>query len=742
MKLSILSIALLLLTTSSDALLGLGQDTLYPPDACGNACLSYFKSYRLTCSTLKEPTSHSGMMNMAASSSTGPLYVTTNQCRAANAAYIASVAWCWELNCLEISNISNKKFVNAWAKILPGVNATSFIDAISNGPPTEHDIPDQKDPFLENPLLVDDKLFQEKYITNKNFKNAEVTAARMGFTLIMITWALVFAGIFYNCVEKFHLDEKVLPTSVRVFFRKNILYPALFKEKCSVPLSLSEGTPIDYVPPRIVTLAIAAYYIINILFCAVPYHAYWDFVWYPHNTYLQMCMYVGNRTGILSFANIPVLILFASRNNIYQWLTGWSYSTFQHFHRHVSIICALEAIVHSIIYTAKYLHKPNNASVFAKEAAEPYFIWGIVATVICSIMPVLAVLKLRQLSYEIFMFFHYVLAALFIVGCYYHVYIHFNVKYGYVHWIYAAIAVWAFDIVMRLVKIICVKIKGCRSICTVELVDQESRTMKLTYTYPYAKQNTIGNYYYLYFATIYPFFTSHPFTVAEWHEQTDHVSSSDSEDSFKNEHVVIEKSASDQSTFSFYVQAQKGTTRKIYKQLEANNFKPIEIFSFLEGPYGSYESSTFDDHDFVILLTGGIGNTIILNYLSHFLQYKREKCFPNDTVKLSIMHTDRFNNRLEFLKSKINDILPESSLEDVEVDLHSTLNSGRLDIAQYLKDKVTNIETSYPYGKRRIAVVCCGPAKFNDICRKTCVELQANIHNDTIVSYITDPFEW
>ncbi|TID29437.1 hypothetical protein CANINC_001960 [Pichia inconspicua] len=693
------TLGLLLLTSSSNALLGLGQDTLYPPDACGNACLAYFKTYRLTCSTLKEPSSHSGHGSAAA-----PVYVTSNKCRATNYPYIASVAWCWERNCLEISNISNKKFVHAWSEAIPGVNETSFIDALSKGAPTKYDVPKQKDPFLNEPVLVDDELFNIKYTTTRNFKSAELTAARMGFTLIMITWAL---------------------------------------EKCSVPLSLTEGIPIDYVPPRIVSLTIAAYYIINILFCAVPYRAYWEFAFYSHNTYLQMCMYVGNRTGILSFANIPVLILFASRNNIYQWLTGWSYATFQHYHRHVSIICTLEAIVHSIIYTAKYLHKPNNAAAFAKEAAKPYFVWGIVATVICSIMPALAVLKLRRMSYEIFMFFHYVFAALFIVGCYYHVYIKFKVKYGYVQWIYASIAVWAFDIVMRFAKIMYIKFRGCKSKCVVELVDHESKTLKLTYTYPHAKQTTIGNYYYLYFTTVFPFFTSHPFTVAEWHDPNHDIvsSTSDSEDSSKNEEI-IEKSRSTESTISFYVQVQKGTTRKIYRQLEANDFKPIEIFSFLEGPYGTYESGTFDDHDFVILLTGGIGNTVVLNYLMHFVQYKNHKCLPNDTVKLSIMQSDRFNSRLDFLKSRIDAILPKRMSSDVEIDLHSTLNSARLDVAQYLNDKVTSIETTYPRGTRRIAVVCCGPPKFNDVCRRTCVELQTKIQNDTVVNYVTDPFEW
>ncbi|GMG18958.1 unnamed protein product [Ambrosiozyma monospora] len=80
--------------------------------------------------------------------------------------------------------------------------------------------------------------------------------------------------------------------------------------------------------------------------------------------------------------------------------------------------------------------------------------------------------------------------------------------------------------------------------------------------------------------------------------------------------------------------------------------------------------------------------------------------------------------------------------KDVELMFHDTGSNGRLDINRYLVDKVEEIEKCYPCGKRRIGVVVCGPAKFTDVCRRTCVELQDKIHGDTVVSYITDPFDW
>lgn len=53
----------------------------------------------------------------------------------------------------------------------------------------------------------------------------------------------------------------------------------------------------------------------------------------------------------MAFSNLAVIWMFAGRNNVFLWLTGWKYSTFSIFHRHVARIATLEAIVHSISYT-------------------------------------------------------------------------------------------------------------------------------------------------------------------------------------------------------------------------------------------------------------------------------------------------------------------------------------------------------------------------------------------------------
>lgn len=67
---------------------------------------------------------------------------------------------------------------------------------------------------------------------------------------------------------------------------------------------------------------------------------------------IQHWRYIADRTGIISYANLPPLWMFSGRNNIFLWLTGWSFSSFNIFHRHIARVATIQAIVHSIGWSA------------------------------------------------------------------------------------------------------------------------------------------------------------------------------------------------------------------------------------------------------------------------------------------------------------------------------------------------------------------------------------------------------
>jgi hypothetical protein len=69
----------------------------------------------------------------------------------------------------------------------------------------------------------------------------------------------------------------------------------------------------------------------------------------------QILRYSADRTGIMAFANLPLVWVFGGRNNIFLWATGWSFPSFNIFHRHVARVATLQAVVHSILYIVMYI---------------------------------------------------------------------------------------------------------------------------------------------------------------------------------------------------------------------------------------------------------------------------------------------------------------------------------------------------------------------------------------------------
>lgn len=104
----------------------------------------------------------------------------------------------------------------------------------------------------------------------------------------------------------------------------------------------------------------------------------------------------------MSFANFPLLWLFGGRNNILMWATGWSFATFNIYHRHVARVATLQGVAHSVLYVVIYIRGkwrtvpmhtacsfligmlssiPNVANKLWKGLSKVYVLWGILVSV-------------------------------------------------------------------------------------------------------------------------------------------------------------------------------------------------------------------------------------------------------------------------------------------------------------------------------------------------------------------------
>lgn len=125
------------------------------------------------------------------------------------------------------------------------------------------------------------------------------------------------------------------------------------------------------VPTRLEFIIIYLYYVISIVLCAVNYRGFEGNILYVFSFFScrastnlspnswakvppQTWRYLADRTGIICYANLPILWMFSGRNNIFIWLTGWEFSVFNLFHRHIARVATLQAIIHSVAYTVFY----------------------------------------------------------------------------------------------------------------------------------------------------------------------------------------------------------------------------------------------------------------------------------------------------------------------------------------------------------------------------------------------------
>lgn len=276
-------------------------------------------------------------------------------------------------------------------------------------------------------------------------------------------------------------------------FDAYFLVPPLIGNRHNVPIFNMFN-----MPTRGQALFIAYLITINIILCAVGIESAQPNAWYA-STAREVVTYVSNRVGVLSFANIPLLVLYSSRNNVLLWLTNWSHSTFLLLHRWVAVICVIEACLHSVIYLQIYDVDGKHSS----GSQLPYWYWGIIATLGLVIIIPMSILPIRQKCYEFFLAWHIVLSLLALVGCFLHIFYRYAWQWGYENYIYIAFAIWAFEIGFRFLR------TARQGICMahIEVIDDD-------YVKLFIPGVAAHGHVYLYFPTLtWRIWENNPFSV-------------------------------------------------------------------------------------------------------------------------------------------------------------------------------------------------------------------------------------
>jgi len=224
------------------------------------------------------------------------------------------------------------------------------------------------------------------------------------------------------------------------------------------------------------------------------------------------------------------------------------------------------------------------------------------------------------------------MAIIFIVGCWYHVLL---LEFGHIEWLYAAIAIWAFDRFLRIVRLLVLNISWSmnRNTCTANLRMVGPDAIKARVSVGYNLDFKPGQYVFVYFLR-FNFWESHPFTVAAYD---------------------VDKETG-QPTMTLLFRTHEGVTRKMERYLEAG---PQTIACLVEGPYGHH--LPVEQYDNVLLLAGGVGITAILPYLRYFATL--------NSARVRFEWVVRDEDSINWFKE---DIAQAANAPNVEVQLHVT----------------------------------------------------------------------
>ncbi|KAK4223854.1 putative ferric reductase transmembrane component [Podospora fimiseda] len=673
------------------------------PSYCGQACHWPMLSYRLECTPQDAVPDVSGW------------YPDSAECKANDTPYLTTLAWCLHTRCRKEHTISQLEqfweeqvtrniavYTNTSKKQLPAKwSYGQTLDHITKPPTQELGPPDTT--ILNFTALVPESKFILQFNTGAGITEEQRKGATYGIVILVIGFGVpILATCFYH-----------LPFTSRLlgkYITPYLIQPSTIGTYSVRPLPYLLGN----VPTIGQTTYIVLFFALNIVLMSINYQSMQPQIYYfPQN--IEIMTFIFYRTGIAAYAILPLLILFASRNNmLLLWLTNWSHSTYLLLHRWIARLFVLHGLVHTFLALPVFLHQKA-----VRESA--YWAWGAVATILSVLILGFSVLPARKWSYEIFLVTHIVFAVLLVVALWYHVVLWVGLgTWGYETWIYAACAVWFFDRAARVGRVLK---NGMRKS---KVTDLGNGYIRVDIPRVPSANDGPGLHIYAFFPTLSVWrpWENHPFSIVptalmhkSGRKQRSETSSENGgnsptakESGVRLHTLDIEKHQSFGTStaeplnngITLLIKKESGIT----KFLEADN----GLLTLMDGPYHNTSATEIRRCDRLLLIGGGIGITSLLSWtVSH----------PNIKLAWSVK---------ESAKCLVKEL--EGALSDVEKDVRI---GSRLDIADLM-------EKEAQVGYNKVGVVVSGPGSLCDNVRAAVVA--AGKKGGTEFELEVDAYSW
>jgi predicted ferric reductase len=549
-----------------------------------------------------------------------------------------------------------------------------------------------------------------------------------GLVVGLAVWRIVIESTKYvrtlTCLNNPTQTFFMKPSQTYAAFKDNLLYAPIFRKRHNREFQLSSAINMGTLPTRFQFMFLVLYFGTNIAFCVVSIH--WD------QTFVSVAREVRNRTGILAVVNMVPLFVMASRNNpLISWL-NMSFDTFNLLHRWFGRVVVLETLAHTGAWMAATYTTGGWAAITKQFSASPMIMWGLIGTVAATAISIQAMSVLRHAFYETFKYLHIALAALFLVGGFYHLHLDQLVQ---VNFLYACMGIWVLERLSRVARVMYRNVGSGGTKAVVEALPGNAVRVTLDLARPWTFRP--GQHAYLYMPSI-GLWTSHPFSVA-WSQEAERPDEKKGLAMSRQDILAMQK-----TSMSFVIRARTGFTAKLYKKAAAAPEGRISTRCFAEGPYGGEHK--MHSYGTVMLIAGGVG-------ITHQVPHVRDLVagFGNATVatrRVVLVWIIQSPEHLEWIRPWMTEILAMDKRRDIlrimlfvsrprsTKEIHSPSATVQMFPGRPNIETLLDMEIEGQVGAMGVTV--CGSGALSDDVR-CAVRSRQHVSN---IDFIEEAFSW
>lgn len=432
---------------------------------------------------------------------------------------------------------------------------------------------------------------------------------------------------------------------------------------------------------------------------------------------IQMLFVFADRTALVFVANLPLLYLFAAKNQPIKLLTGFSYESLNILHRRLGEVMCLLALLHSagmmgVWYT---ILRPVGITLVNFMLIKMIII-GIAAFIAYELIYFTSLGSLRQRWYELFLGLHVVLSTAALILVWFH---HRRSRW----YVGTALAIFLID---RLVYRVVRKAVTLRALLEVK---EDKETVVLRTAIRADQDQTLvsqafgSNITKGWKATEHVFLTvpllarkhiiqAHPFTIAS-----------------------RAPSVGEDTQLELLIRAQNGFSGDLVRYA----YDHYQVSVRLDGPYGSQSAvRMLQESEHAVIVAGGSGIAVAWPLVWAVLKDQENADIEGSvatmrTKQILFVWIVREASHISWLgKEKLKDL--EASGIRVEIP-PPTVKAGHPDVEAIISDWVVH-QTS---DSSRVGVVASGPDGMNRTVRNTCASL---IWQGRDVSVEIEKFGW